>query len=273
MSVHQARSSGRTVAISAWVVVTALSIGASALSAASGRTPDVFLPLGISGIVYAASGAVMYAARPGNRAGIALLLSAALPALLVIVRYLAPVTLPINDGFGPAATLLPLVYLFLSFPSGRLPGRAEWWTFWVTVVVGCLGATTRVISLEPSIEFRPAVCQPSWPQATRLCVEPLRIEARADVDVDLPQRTVAGVDEPVPLAGRDHDGLVGADLAPLVLAQEEGRLALEREDLLLGIAVWRGQRARRRVDDDPAHPTPPCGPTNSRRCCQRQGVD
>ena len=160
VSVHQARSSGRTVAISAWVVVTALSIGASALSASSGRTPDVFLPLGISGIVYAASGAVMYAARPATEQELRCCFPRHFPALLVIVRYLAPVTLPINDGFGPAATLLPLVYLFLSFPSGRLPGRAEWWTFWVTVVVGFLGATTRVISLEPSIEFRPAVCQP-----------------------------------------------------------------------------------------------------------------
>jgi class 3 adenylate cyclase len=160
VSVQQARSSGRVVAVAAWIVVTALSVAASALSAANGRPPEIFLPLGISGVVYAASGAVMYAARPGNRAGIALLIAAAIPALLVILRYLAPVTLPINDGFGQAGGTLPLVYLFLSFPSGNLAGRAERWTFWVTVAAGLLLASARAIALDPPNDLSREICQP-----------------------------------------------------------------------------------------------------------------
>ena len=83
-------------------------------------------------------------------------------------------------------------------------------------------------------------------------LEPLRLEPRADVDVDLAQRPVARVDEPVPLPGGDDDDLAGADLA-LLVAEEEGRRALlGDEDLVVGVLVQRRAASRRALDDDRA---------------------
>jgi MFS family permease len=84
--------------------------------------------------------------------------------------------------------------------------------------------------------------------------EPLGVEARADVDVELAQRAVAGVDERVPLAGGNDDHLPGADLAWLaILAEVEGRRALLRDDDLgIGVAVQRRPGAGRSLDEDRA---------------------
>ena len=54
-------------------------------------------------------------------------------------------------------------------------------------------------------------------------LKPLRLEPGTDVDVDLAQRPVARVDEPVPLPGGDDDDLPGPDLALLVAEEERHR--------------------------------------------------
>ncbi len=160
MSVRGGTRSNSLVALLAFALVSALSVMASALSAANARSPDVYLPVAISGVVYAAAGAVMYVQRPGNTASLALFLSAGLTALLLVVRYLVPILMPLNEAFGLQAALLPLTYLFMAFPFDRIHGALERFTFWASVVLGIVLGVARLVSIEPTIVFPPEGCQP-----------------------------------------------------------------------------------------------------------------
>src|SRR5262249_13196663 len=83
---------------------------------------------------------------------------------------------------------------------------------------------------------------------------PLGREARAHVDVDLPQPALARIHEPVRLTGRDQDDVAGGDVL-LLVAVVEGRLSLEDDQhLLVRVRVQRGPTARLRVDADHAAP-------------------
>jgi len=135
-------------------------VAASALSASNGRPPDVYLPVSISGVIYAGAAAVMYVQRPGSAASVALFLSAFNTALFVVLRYLFPIFMPINEAFGLQAALLPLTYLFMSFPFDRFAGSLERLTFWASVAVGIILGFARLFSLEPSLVFAPESCQP-----------------------------------------------------------------------------------------------------------------
>jgi class 3 adenylate cyclase len=152
--------SSTAVAAGAFTLVSVLSVAASALSATNGRPPDVYLPVGISGVIYAGSAAVMYVQRPGSAASLALFLSAFNTAVLVVMRYVFPILMPINEAFGLQAGLLPLTYLFLSFPFDRLAGRLERLTFWASVALGLVLGVARLLSLEPMLAFDPATCAP-----------------------------------------------------------------------------------------------------------------
>src|ERR687888_2175899 len=72
---------------------------------------------------------------------------------------------------------------------------------------------------------------------------------RADVDVDLAQRAVAGVDEPVRRVGRDDGDLARDELDLLVADRERPPPFLHDEDLLVGVLVEPWPLARRGIDE------------------------
>src|SRR5581483_12287573 len=88
-----------------------------------------------------------------------------------------------------------------------------------------------------------------WPASRtgaprRSSLEPLRHEARADVDVDLAQRPGARVAECVSDAGRDDEDLPRRDLE-LLGVDGEGRAAvLDDEDLFVRVPVRRDSCTR-----------------------------
>jgi hypothetical protein len=84
-----------------WLAGLGLSVSASSLSAANGRPPEVFLPVGISGAIYASSGFLVARQRPTNRIGYLLMLIGAVSASFVIMRYLFPVFVTRWTGHGP----------------------------------------------------------------------------------------------------------------------------------------------------------------------------
>lgn len=92
MAAAASRISPPLVAACAWFLTVGLSVVGSALSAASGRPPEVYLPLTISGVVYATAGALIYLRQPNNAIGLALVAAAALPAALAVLRYTVPAT-------------------------------------------------------------------------------------------------------------------------------------------------------------------------------------
>jgi class 3 adenylate cyclase len=134
-------------------VASGLAIAGSALSAANGRPPQVFLPLGVSGVVYATAGAFIYARQPRNRIGPALLIAGAVPAALVVAYYLAPVTLPFNIAFATAAITLPIAYIALSFPVGRLTGTIERRAFAATLAFALGASIVELVTVEPPLLF------------------------------------------------------------------------------------------------------------------------
>ena len=80
------------------------------------------------------------------------------------------------------------------------------------------------------------------PLAVILLFDPLRHEARAQVDVHL-ARAIAACPESVRLASWNHDHLPGADL-DLPVGAPEGRLTLEHdEDLGVVVLMQRGAAA------------------------------
>ena len=149
-----------------WLTGLGLCLAASSLSASNGRPPEVFLPVGISGAVYVTSGFLVARQRPTNRIGYALVLIGAVPALFVVLRYLFPVLVIVNDPVGSLAAIL-VVYVLLSFPSGKLAGRAERIALTAMTVYYVLYAVAVLFALEPEAHGV-SRCPPCVPNPLRI---------------------------------------------------------------------------------------------------------
>jgi class 3 adenylate cyclase len=149
-----------------WLAGLGLCVAASSLSAANGRPPEVFLPVGISGAIYVTSGFLVARRRQTNRIGYILILIGAAPASFVILRYLFPVLTILSDPVGALAAIL-LAYVLLSFPSGNLVGRAERITLAVMTAYFVLYAVAVVVTLEP-LAHGVSRCPPCVPNALRI---------------------------------------------------------------------------------------------------------
>src|SRR6266508_4351324 len=142
-----------------------LCVAASSLSAANGRPPEVFLPVGVSGAVFVTSGYLDARQRPANRIGYVLMLIGVAPALLVALRYLLPATEIVNHSAGAVPALL-LAYVLLAFPSGHLAGRTERVLLIAMAIFFTLWAVGVILTLEPSAHG--ARCPPCVPNPLRL---------------------------------------------------------------------------------------------------------
>lgn len=156
----------------AWLAGLGVSAGASVLSAANGRPPEVFLPVGISGAVYATSGYVMARSRPANPIGYALLLVVAAAAGLAALRYLVPALAVVNEAFGPFSAVL-VAFVLLAYPSGTLQGRAARVVIASITVVFALLAVGYLLTLEPEPHLgMRCPCAPNPLRLTDLSVFP-----------------------------------------------------------------------------------------------------
>lgn len=152
----------------------ALCVAASSLSAANGRPPEVFLPVGISGAVFVASGYLVARQRPANRIGYLLMLVGAVPAFFVVVRYLLPATEIVNHSAAAVSALL-LAYVLLAFPSGSLTGTTERVLLTAAAIASTLLAVATVLTLEPSAHgvSRCPPCAPNPLRITDLAAYPV----------------------------------------------------------------------------------------------------
>ena len=150
-----------------------LCVAASISSAANGRPPEVFLPVGISGLVYVTSGYFVARRRPANRIGYLLMLIGVVPAAFVVFRYLAPVSEIVNNLAGSLAPLL-LSYVLFAFPSGHLAGRAARVTLAAVTIFAGVYAIAVMLTLEPPIHgvSRCPPCVPNPLRLTDLAVYP-----------------------------------------------------------------------------------------------------
>ena len=157
--------SSRTLTLG-WVAGLGLCVAASSLSSANGRPPEVFLPVGISGVVYVTSGYVMARRRPTNLIGYLLSSIGLFQAAQVTLRYLLPVTEVTNVALAPVGPVI-LAYVLLAYPSGVLAGRVERWA------IGGIGLTFAalvvpyLLTLEPA-EHGTSRCPPCVPNPLRI---------------------------------------------------------------------------------------------------------
>lgn len=160
--------------ILAWLAGLGICLAASSFSAANGRPPEVFLPVGISGAVYITSGFLVARQRPTNRIGYALVLIGAAPASFVTLRYLFPAVVIASDPVGALAAIL-LAYVLLSFPSGNLAGRAERVALAAMTAFFVLYTVAVLFTLEPQAHgvSRCPPCVPNPLRITDLSVFPL----------------------------------------------------------------------------------------------------
>ena len=160
-----------------------LCAAASSLSAANGRPPEVFLPVGVSGAVFVASGYLVARQRPANRIGYLLMLIGALPAFFVVLRYLLPVAEIVNNPSGALGALI-LAYVLLAFPSGRLTGRAERILLSAMAAFFALIWVATVVTLEPAAHgvSRCPPCVPNPLRITDLSVFPI-VRALTDIGI------------------------------------------------------------------------------------------
>ena len=145
----------------------ALCVVGSSLSAASGRPPEVFLPVGVSGVVFVSSGYLIARQRPANRIGYLVMLIGAAPGLFVTLRYLLPVTVPLNQAASGVIAALLLAYVLLAFPSGALTRRMD------RVLLSAMAAFFAVFSLAVVLTLEPlshgvSRCPPCVPNPLRI---------------------------------------------------------------------------------------------------------
>jgi class 3 adenylate cyclase len=128
----------------------------------------VFLTASISGIVYATAGALIHLRRPDNATGLVLMAAAALPAALIVVRYLFPALVGVQVASSMQLTLLPLAFVVLTFPLGRFPSSLERAVFLGATAIAIAAGILEAITIEPIRLFPPAACQPCSPNPVRL---------------------------------------------------------------------------------------------------------
>lgn len=158
----------RTMTLVGWFVGAGICLAASLLSAANGRPPQTFLPVGVSGAVFVTSGALIWRRRPDNPSGPLLMVAGAGEAALVILRYIVPSAEPIDDAFSGAAALLPLAYVLLSFPWGRLPGLIERSAIAFVTASVLVSAVADLLTYEPLLQAPVGVCPPCGANPFRL---------------------------------------------------------------------------------------------------------
>ena len=128
-----------------------LCVAASSVSAANGRPPEVFLPVGISGAVFVTSGYLVARQRPANPIGYVLMLIGATPAPFVILRYLLPVTEVVNHSAPAVVSALLLSFVLLAFPSGRLTETAQGVALIAVASFFALFVAATILTLEPAV--------------------------------------------------------------------------------------------------------------------------
>ena len=142
--------STRTLALIA-LAGLGLCVAASSFSAANGRPPEVFLPVGISGAVFVTSGLLVARQRPANRIGYLLILIGATPAPFVALRYLLPATEVVNHSAPAVIGALLLSFVLLAFPSGRLTGTTQRVALTAMAIFFALFVVATILTLEPSV--------------------------------------------------------------------------------------------------------------------------
>jgi len=133
-----------------WLGSFALCLSASTLSAANGRPPEVFLPIGVSSAIYVTSGYLMARRRPDNRIGYLLVLIGVIQAGLVVMRYLAPAAEVLNVALSPFPAIL-IALVLLAYPSGELVGRAERFTMGAISIGFAMLAVATILTVEPAL--------------------------------------------------------------------------------------------------------------------------
>ena len=131
-----------------WLAGLGLCVAASSLSAANGRPPEVFLPIGISSAVYVTSGYVMVRRRPENRIGYLLGAIGLFQAGQVALRHLLPVAEVTNVALSPVGPVI-LAYVLLAYPSGVLAARIERWAIGGIALTFALFAVATVLTVDP----------------------------------------------------------------------------------------------------------------------------
>jgi class 3 adenylate cyclase len=157
--------SARLLTIS-WLGAFVLCLSASSLSAANGRPPEVFLPIGVSSAIYVTSGYLMARRRPDNRIGYLLVLIGVIQAGLVVMRYLAPAAEVLNVALSPFPAIL-IALVLLAYPSGELVGRAERFTMGAIAIGFAMLAVATVLTVEPALHGT-SRCPPCAPNPFRI---------------------------------------------------------------------------------------------------------
>jgi len=149
-----------------WLGSVALCLSASTLSAANGRPPEVFLPIGVSSAIYVTSGYLMARRRPDNRIGYLLVLIGVIQAGLVVMRYLAPAAEVLNVALSPFPAIL-IALVLLAYPSGELVGRAERFTMGAISIGFAMLAVATILTVEPALHGT-SRCPPCAPNPFRI---------------------------------------------------------------------------------------------------------
>lgn len=159
------RASARLLTIG-WVAAFALCVSASALSAAHGRPPQIFLPVGVSSAIYVTSGWLMARRRPDNRIGYLLMLVGVVYAGLVVLRYLSYEAEVLNVALSPIPAIL-LAYVLLAYPSGSLAGRAERIAIAAIATAFVVLTVATILTVEPELHGT-SRCPPCAPNPFRI---------------------------------------------------------------------------------------------------------
>jgi class 3 adenylate cyclase len=175
--------SPRTLALIA-LVGLGLCVAASSLSAANGRPPEVFLPVGVSGAVFVASGYLVARQRPDNRIGYLLMLIGVTPTPFVVLRYLLPVTEIVNHSAPAVVSALLLAFVLLTFPTGRLTSSTQRIALTAMTIFFALFVVATILTLDPPMHgvsrCPPCVANPL--RVTDLSVYPV-VEVAGDVGI------------------------------------------------------------------------------------------
>jgi class 3 adenylate cyclase len=161
-----------------------LCVAASSLSAANGRPPEVFLPIGVSGAVFVTSGYLVARQRPANRIGYLLMLIGATPPTFGALRYLLPVTEVVNHSAPGVISALLLSFVLLAFPSGKLTGTTQRVALSAMTIFFALYVAATILTLEPPLHglsrCPPCVANPF--RVTDLSVYPV-VDVAGDIGI------------------------------------------------------------------------------------------
>ena len=175
-----------------WGVGMSLAGVTGAVSIAQGRPWPTSVNVSITPMAYLTAGLIAWRRRPDNLTG-PLLMTAAIPSLVALIRYLLPVLAALEAGLYSGSVVI-LAYVLLAFPTGRLTGRAERRAMGLIALAYGADAVATILTAEPARHFPDCLgCPPNPFRVTAdLGVYPT-LDAIANVVVVLGGAVVLGL--------------------------------------------------------------------------------